>query len=93
MRTIAEEEWNNIADTKRECLNLEELKDNFGAWLDDSVYTRGGLDKDNKIRSATTDDGKKYYLFKDIVLTHPDEDLGKQSILMCIERVKKQEDE
>ena len=33
MRTIAEEEWNNIADTKRECLNLEELKDNFGAWL------------------------------------------------------------
>ena len=61
------------------------------AWLDDSVYTRGGLDKDKKIRSATTDDGNKYYLFQDIVLTHPD--LGKQSILMCIERVKKQEDE
>lgn len=93
MRRVAEKEWNSIADTKKECLNLEELKDNFCAWLDDSVYTTGGIEKDTKIKSATTDDGKKYYLFQDIILTLPDEDLEQQSILMCIERVSKHEDE
>ena len=81
---IIPEEWVNLQDDIKECVDIEELKDIICAWLDDSIE-RDGFQEDAEITSATTDD-KFYFLINDVVMTHP-ENTERQDLLFCIERV------
>ena len=84
MKIIAGEEWVNLQDDIKECVDIEELKDIICAWLDDSIE-RDGFQEDSKVTSATTDDGKFYFLIHDVVMTHP-QDTERQQLLFCVER-------
>ena len=86
MKIIPEEEWVNLQDDIKECVDIEELKDIICAWLDDSIER--GLPEDAKVTSATTDD-KFYFLIHDVVMTHP-ENTERQDLLFSIERVEGQ---
>ena len=87
MKIISGEEWVNLQDDIKECVDIEELKDTICAWLDDSIQR--GLPEDAKITSATTEGGKFYFLIHDVVMTHP-QDKDKQDLLFSIERVESQ---
>ena len=87
---IIPEEWVNLQDDIKECVDIEELKDTICGWLDDSIE-RDGFQEDSKVSSATTDD-KFYFLINDVVMTHP-QDKDKQDLLFSIERVEVEEDE
>ena len=89
MKIISGEEWVNLQDDIKECVDIEELKDIICAWLDDSIER--GLPEDAKVTSATTDD-KFYFLIHDVVMTHP-ENTERQDLLFSIERVEVEEDE
>ena len=90
MKIISGEEWVNLQDDIKECVDIEELKDIICAWLDDSIE-RDGFQEDSKVSSATTDD-KFYFLIYDVVMTNP-ENTDKQDLLFSIERVEVEEDE
>ena len=90
MRKTPEEEWVNLQDDIKECVDIEELKDIICAWLDDSIE-RDGFQEDSKVTSATTDD-KFYFLIYDVVMTNP-ENTDNQDLLFSIERVEVEEDE
>ena len=83
MRKIPEEEWESLQDERRECEDIDELKDIICGWLDDSIE-RDGFQEDAKVTSATTDD-KFYFLIHDVVMTHP-ENTERQQLLFCVER-------
>ena len=87
MKIISGEEWVNLQDDIKECVDIEELKDIICAWLDDSIE-RDGFQEDSKVSSATTDD-KFYFLIHDVVMTHP-ENTERQDLLFSIERVEGQ---
>ena len=87
MRKIPEEEWESLQDERRECEDIEELKEIICGWLDDSIE-RDGFQEDAKVTSATTDD-KFYFLIHDVVMTHP-QDTERQNLLFSIERVESQ---
>ena len=89
MKIISGEEWVNLQDDIKECVDIEELKDIICAWLDDSIER--GLPEDAKVTSVTTDD-KFYFLIHDVVMTHP-ENTERQDLLFSIERVEVEEDE
>ena len=88
MKIISGEEWVNLQDDIKECVDIEELKDIICAWLDDSIE-RDGFQEDAEITSATTEGGKFYFLINDVVMTHP-ENTERQELLFCIERVEGQ---
>ena len=90
MKIISGEEWVNLQDDIKECVDIEELKDIICAWLDDSIE-RDGFQEDAEITSATTEGGKFYFLINDVVMTHP-QDKDKQDLLFSIERVEVEED-
>jgi hypothetical protein len=87
MKIIPEEEWESLQDERRECEDIEELKDIICGWLDDSIE-RDGFQEDSKVSSATTND-KFYFLIHDVVMTHP-QDTERQDLLFSIERVESQ---
>ena len=91
MKIIPEEEWVNLQDDIKECVDIEELKDIICAWLDDSIE-REGFQEDAEITSATTEGGKFYFLIHDVVMTHP-ENTERQDLLFSIERVEVEENE
>ena len=91
MKIISGEEWVNLQDDIKECVDIEELKDIICAWLDDSIE-RDGFQEDAEITSATTEGGKFYFLINDVVMIHP-ENTERQELLFCIERVEVEEDE
>ena len=84
---IIPEEWVNLQDDIKECVDIEELKNIICAWLDDSIER--GLPEDAKVTSATTDD-KFYLLIYDVVMTNT-ENTDKQDLLFSIERVEVEE--
>ena len=84
---IIPEEWESLQDERRECEDIEELKDTICGWLDDSIE-RDGFQEDSKVSSATTDD-KFYFLIHDVVMTHP-ENTERQDPLFSIERAEGQ---
>jgi len=84
---IIPEEWESLQDERRECEDIEELKDIICGWLDDSIE-RDGFQEDSKVSSATTND-KFYFLIHDVVMTHP-QDTERQDLLFSIERVESQ---
>ena len=88
MKIIPEEEWVNLQDDIKECVDIEELKDIICAWLDDSIE-RDGFQENAEITSATTEGGKFYFLINDVVMTHP-ENTERQDLLFSIERVESQ---
>ena len=90
MKNLSGEEWVNLQDDIKECVDIEELKDIICAWLDDSIE-RDGFQEDSKVSSATTND-KFYFLIHDVVMTHP-QDTERQDLLFSIERVEVEEDE
>ena len=89
MKIISGEEWESLQDERRECEDIDELKNIICDWLDDSIER--GLPEDAKVTSATTDD-KFYFLIYDVVMTNP-ENTDKQDLLFSIERVEVEEDE
>ena len=90
MRKTVEEEWESLQDERRECEDIEELKEIICGWLEDSIE-RDGFQEDSKVSSVTTDD-KFYFLIHDVVMTNP-QDTDKQDLLFSIERVEVEEDE
>ena len=84
MKIIPEEEWESLQDERKECEDIEELKNIIYDWLDDSIEG-DGFQEDSKVSSATTDD-KFYFLIHDVVMTHP-QNTERQDLLFCIERV------
>ena len=88
MRKTPEEEWESLQDERKECVDIEELKDIICAWLDDSIE-RDGFQEDAEITSATTEGGKFYFLINDVVMTNP-ENTERQDLLFSIERVEGQ---
>ena len=88
MRKIPEEEWESLQDERREYEDIDELKEIICGWFDDSIE-RDGFQEDSKVTSATTDDGKFYFLIHDVVMTHP-ENTERQDLLFSIERVESQ---
>ena len=90
MKIIPEEEWESLQDERRECEDIEELKEIICGWLEDSIE-RDGFQEDSKVSSVTTDD-KFYFLIHDVVMTHP-QDTERQDLLFSIERVEVEEDE
>ena len=91
MKIISGEEWVNLQDDIKECVDIEELKDTICGWLDDSIE-RDGFQEDAVITIATTEGDKFYFLINDVVMTHP-QDKDKQDLLFSIERVEVEEDE
>ena len=87
MIKTTKEEWESLQDERRECEDIEELKEIICGWLDDSIE-RDGFQEDSKVSSATTDD-KFYFLINDVVMTHP-ENTERQDLLFSIERVESQ---
>ena len=87
MKIIPEEEWESLQDKRRECEDIEELKEIICGWLDDSIE-RDGFQEDSKVSSATIED-KFYFLIHDVVMTNP-QDTERQQLLFCIERVEGQ---
>ena len=90
MKIISGEEWVNLQDDIKECVDIEELKNTICGWLDGSIE-RDGFQEDSKVSSATTDD-KFYFLIHDVVMTNP-ENTDRQDLLFSIERIKGQTEE
>ena len=90
MKIIPEEEWESLQDERRECEDIEELKEIICGWLEDSIE-RDGFQEDSKVSSVTTDD-KFYFLIHDVVMTNP-QNTERQDLLFSIERVEVEEDE
>ena len=67
--------------------DIEDLKGAFSNWLNDCVDE--GLSSDSKILSLEHD-GRFYINFRDIRLTHPEEDTV-QDLLIEIEQVERPE--
>ena len=67
--------------------DLKDFKDQFCEWIDASIGE--GLTDDSKVLSLKKD-GRIYFNFRDIRLTHPEEDTV-QDLLIEIEQVERPE--
>ena len=67
--------------------NLEDFKEQFCSWVDASIGE--GLSDDSKVLSLKKD-GRMYFNFRDIRLTHPEEDTV-HDLLIEIEQVERPE--
>ena len=65
--------------------NIEDFKDQLCCWIDASIEE--GLTVDSKVLSLKKD-GRMYFNFRDIRLTHPEEDTV-QDLLIEIEQVER----
>ena len=65
--------------------NLEDFKEQFCEWIDASIEE--GLSENSKILSLKRD-GSIFFNFRDIRLTHPEEDTV-QDLLIEIEQVER----
>jgi len=68
--------------------DIEELKDTFSDWLDDTVDRLGG---ERKVSSRVDDEGKLHFKIHDVVLSDPDDNGEEENLYVTIEQVERPE--
>ena len=67
---------------------IEELKDKFSDWLDDTVERLGG---EREVSSRVDDDGKLHFKIHDVVLSDPNDKGYEQDLYVTVERIESAE--
>ena len=66
--------------------DIEELKEVFSDWLDDTVDRLGG---ERKVSSRVDDEGKLHFRIHDVVLSDPDDNGEEEILYVTIEQVER----
>ncbi len=66
--------------------DIEELKETFSDWLDDTVDRLGG---ERKVSSRVDDEGKLHFRIHDVVLSDPDDNGEEENLYVTIEQVER----
>ena len=66
--------------------DIEELKEKFSDWLDDTVDRLGG---ERKVSSRVDDEGKLHFRIYDVVLSDPDDNGEEENLYVTIEQVER----
>ena len=66
--------------------DIEELKEVFSDWLDDTVDRLGG---ERKVSSRVDDEGKLHFRIHDVVLSDPDDNGEEENLYVTIEQVER----
>ena len=67
------------------CHDIDELKEKFSDWLDDTVERLGG---EREVSSRVDDDGKLHFKIHDVVLTHPKDTGAELDVYLTIEQIE-----
>ena len=65
--------------------DIEELKEVFSDWLDDTVDRLGG---ERKVSSRVDDEGKLHFRIHDVVLSDPCDNGEEENLYVTIEQVE-----
>ena len=65
--------------------NIDELKEQFCDWLDDTVERLGG---ERKVSSRVEKEGKLHFKIHDVILSDPDDKGDAQDLYVTIEKVE-----
>ena len=65
--------------------DIEEMKEVFSDWLDDTVDRLGG---ERKVSSRVDDEGKLHFRIHDVVLSDPDDNGEEENLYVTIEQVE-----
>ena len=65
--------------------DIDELKQKFSDWLDDTVERLGG---ERKVSSRVGKEGKLHFKNHDVILSDPDDKGDAQDLYVTIEKVK-----
>ena len=68
--------------------DIEELKEKFSDWLDDTVERLGS---EREVSSRVDDDGKLHFKIHDVVLSDPNDKGDEQDLYVTVERVESHE--
>ena len=66
--------------------DIEELKEVFSDWLDDTVDRLGG---ERKVSSRVDDEGKLHFRIHDVILSDPKDKGNEQDLYVTIEQVER----
>ena len=66
--------------------DIEEMKEIFSDWLDDTVDRLGG---ERKVSSRVDDEGKLHFRIHDVVLSDPDDNGEEENLYVTIEQVER----
>ena len=66
--------------------DIEELKETFSDWLDDTVDRLGG---EREVSSRVDDDGKLHFKIHDVILSDPDDNGEEENLYVTIEQVER----
>ena len=66
--------------------DIEEMKEVFSDWLDDTVDRLGG---ERKVSSRVDDEGKLHFRIHDVVLSDPDDNGEEEILYVTIEQVER----
>ena len=67
---------------------IDELKETFSDWLDDTVDRLGG---EREVSSRVDDDGKLHFRIHDVILSDPNDKGDEQDLYVTVERVESHE--
>ncbi len=65
--------------------DIEELKEKFSDWLDDTVERLGG---EREVSSRVDDDGKLHFKIHDVVLSDPNDTGAELDVYLTIEQIE-----
>ena len=68
--------------------DIEELKEKFSDWLDDTVERLGG---EREVSSRVDEEGKLDFRIHDVILSDPNDKGDEQDLYVTVERVKSHE--
>ena len=68
--------------------DIDELKEKFSDWLDDTVDRLGG---EREVSSIVDDDGKLHFKIHDVVLSDPNDKGYEQDLYVTVERIESAE--
>ena len=65
--------------------DIDELKETFSDWLDDTVDRLGG---EREVSSRVDEEGKLHFKIHDVVLTHPKDTGAELDVYLTIEQIE-----
>ena len=65
--------------------DIDELKETFSAWLDDTVDRLGG---EREVSSRVEEDGKLHFRIHDVMLSDPNDKGDEQDLYVTVVRVE-----
>ena len=68
--------------------DIEELKEKFSDWLDDTVERFGG---EREVSSRVDEEGKLHFRIHDVILSDPNDKGDEQDLYVTVERVESAE--